>query len=81
MHQASIAAEAIAVCRITWAEAMAGMARRQREEPDAAKLLEQARQQLIRQGVLEDVFPYPDGIRFKHRIAAPTPAFTTEISP
>ena len=29
MHQASIAAEAIAVCRITWAEAMAGMARRQ----------------------------------------------------
>ena len=47
MHQASIAAEAIAVCRITWAEAMAGMARRQREEPDAAKLLEQARQQLI----------------------------------
>jgi len=41
----------------------------------------QARQQLIRQGVLEDVFPYPDGIRFKHRIASPTPAFTTEISP
>ena len=29
MHQASLAAEAIAVCRITWAEAMAGMARRQ----------------------------------------------------
>jgi len=29
MHQTSIAAEAIAVCRITWAEAMAGMALRQ----------------------------------------------------
>ena len=26
-------AEAIAVCRITWAEAIAGLARRQREDP------------------------------------------------
>jgi isocitrate dehydrogenase kinase/phosphatase len=30
----------------------------------------QARQQRIREGVLEDVFPYPDALRFKHRIAA-----------
>lgn len=30
---ASTEAEAIALCRITWAEAMAGVARRQREVP------------------------------------------------
>ena len=30
----------------------------------------QARQARIREGVLEDVFPYPDALRFKHRIAA-----------
>ncbi|WP_216916480.1 MULTISPECIES: type II toxin-antitoxin system VapC family toxin [unclassified Synechococcus] len=47
MHQASLEAEAIAVCRLTWAEAMAGLARRQREHPEDAAALEQARQQLI----------------------------------
>ena len=40
-------AEAIAVCRITWAEAMAGLARRQREDPASGNDLEQARQHLI----------------------------------
>ena len=30
----------------------------------------QARQERIRAGVLEDVFPYPDGLRFRHRLAA-----------
>lgn len=39
-------AEAIAVCRITWAEAMAGLARRQREDPASGDDLEQARQHL-----------------------------------
>ncbi len=47
MHQASLEAEAIAVCRLTWAEAMAGLARRQREQPEDAEALEQARQHLI----------------------------------
>ncbi|MCP9917766.1 type II toxin-antitoxin system VapC family toxin [Cyanobium sp. ATX 6F1] len=47
MLQASMEAEAIAVCRITWAEVMAGMARRQREVPGDAVMLEQAREQLI----------------------------------
>jgi predicted nucleic acid-binding protein len=47
MQQASSQADAIAVCRITWAEAMAGMARRLREQPKDAEVLEQARQQLI----------------------------------
>jgi predicted nucleic acid-binding protein len=46
MQQASLEAKAIAVCRITWAETMAGMARRQREDPDNADVLEQARQSL-----------------------------------
>jgi predicted nucleic acid-binding protein len=41
-------AEAIAVCRITWAEAMAAMARRQREDPASSSDLEQARQLLNR---------------------------------
>jgi uncharacterized protein len=47
MLQASLEAEAIAVCRLTWAEAMAGLARRQREHPEDAEALEHARQQLI----------------------------------
>ena len=33
MAESSLHAEAIAVCRITWAEAMSGMARRQRDDP------------------------------------------------
>lgn len=48
MHLASSEAEAIGVCRITWAEAMAAMARRQREDPLSSSDLEQARQLLIR---------------------------------
>jgi len=47
MHQASLEAESLAVCRLTWAEAMAGLARRQREHPQDTEALEQARQQLI----------------------------------
>jgi predicted nucleic acid-binding protein len=47
MLHASAEAEVIAVCRITWAEAMAGMARRQREVPGDAVMLEQGRMQLI----------------------------------
>jgi isocitrate dehydrogenase kinase/phosphatase len=31
----------------------------------------QACQQRIRSGVLDDVFPYPDGLRFKHWMDAP----------
>lgn len=44
---ASREAQIIAVCRITWAEAMAGIARRQREDPDGRELLHRAREQLI----------------------------------
>jgi isocitrate dehydrogenase kinase/phosphatase len=29
----------------------------------------QDRQRRIRAGLLEDVFPYPDGLRFRHRLA------------
>ncbi|NQV10406.1 MAG: type II toxin-antitoxin system VapC family toxin [Cyanobacteria bacterium] len=47
MQQACSASEAVAVCRITWVEAMAGMARRQREDPISADDIEQARQRLI----------------------------------
>ncbi|WP_231596660.1 type II toxin-antitoxin system VapC family toxin [Synechococcus sp. CBW1108] len=47
MEQSSSQAEAIAVCRITWAEAMAGMARGQREDPISGDDIEQARQRLI----------------------------------
>lgn len=47
MMQRSLHAEAIAVCRITWAEAMAGMARRQRDDPISGDDIEQARQRLI----------------------------------
>lgn len=47
MQQVSVQAEAIGVCRITWAEVMAGLARRQREDPVSSEDLEQARQHLI----------------------------------
>ena len=47
MQEVCSRAEAIAVCRITWAEAMAGLARRQREDPASGNDLEQARQHLI----------------------------------
>lgn len=46
MVKSSTHADAIAVCRITWAEAMAGMARRQREDPISGDDIDQARQQL-----------------------------------
>jgi predicted nucleic acid-binding protein len=46
IHQASQAALVISACRITWAEAMAAMARRQREDPVSADAIEQARQRL-----------------------------------
>jgi predicted nucleic acid-binding protein len=46
IHQASQDADAIAACRITWAEAMAAMARRQREDPVSADAIEQARRRL-----------------------------------
>ena len=38
MQEVCSRAEAIAGCRITWAEAMAGLARRQREDPAAATI-------------------------------------------
>ena len=47
MAESSLHAEAIAVCRITWAEAMEGMARRQRDDPISGDDIEQARQRLI----------------------------------
>jgi predicted nucleic acid-binding protein len=47
MQEVCSRAEAIAVCRITWAEVMAGLARRQREDPASGNDLEQARQHLI----------------------------------
>jgi predicted nucleic acid-binding protein len=47
MMESSLRAEAIGVCRITWAEAMAGMARRQRDDPTSGDDIEQARQRLI----------------------------------
>lgn len=40
-------AAVIAVCRISWAEAMAGLARRQRDDPASGDDLELARQHLI----------------------------------
>ena len=48
MQQTSSEAEAIGVCRITWAEAMAAMARRQREDPASSTDLKQARQLLTK---------------------------------
>jgi predicted nucleic acid-binding protein len=46
IHQASERAGLIAACRITWAEAMAAMARRQRDDPTSADDIETARQRL-----------------------------------
>jgi isocitrate dehydrogenase kinase/phosphatase len=34
----------------------------------------QHKQRRIREGALEDVFPYPDSVRFRHRVSAPEPA-------
>jgi predicted nucleic acid-binding protein len=48
IHQASERAGVIAACRITWAEAMAAMARRQREDPTSADEIDLARQCLIK---------------------------------
>jgi predicted nucleic acid-binding protein len=47
MRQISNTADVIGVCRISWAEAMAALARRQREDPISNDDLEQARQHLI----------------------------------
>lgn len=47
MRQVSTTVEAIGVCRISWAETMAALARRQREDPISTVDLEQARQNLI----------------------------------
>lgn len=47
LRQISTTVDAIGVCRITWAEAMAAMARLQREDPVSDEDLEQARQHLI----------------------------------
>lgn len=47
MWQISTTADAIAVCRISWAETMAALARRQREDPISADDLEQARRHLM----------------------------------
>ena len=46
MRIAADAASSLAVCRIAWAEAMAAFARRAREVPADAALLEEARQRL-----------------------------------
>jgi len=46
IHQATERAGLIAACRITWAEAMAAMARRQRDDPTSADEIENARQRL-----------------------------------
>ncbi len=46
VHGAVAAAETVAVCRITWAEAMSALARRGREVPVDLEALEQARQAL-----------------------------------
>ena len=47
LRQISTTVDAIGVCRITWAEAMAAMARLQREDPVSNEDLEQARQHLV----------------------------------
>lgn len=47
MRQVSTTVEAIGVCRISWAETMAALSRRQREDPISTEDLEQARQHLI----------------------------------
>jgi len=46
IHQITERAGLIASCRITWAEAMAAMARRQRDDPTSADEIENARQRL-----------------------------------
>ncbi len=46
IHQVTERARLIAACRITWAEAMAAMARRQRDDPTSADEIENARQRL-----------------------------------
>ena len=46
IHQVTERAGLIAACRITWAEAMAAMARRQRDDPTSADEIENARQRL-----------------------------------
>ena len=46
MRQVITTVEAIGVCRISWAETMAALARRQREDPISSDDLEQARQHL-----------------------------------
>ena len=48
IHQASERAGVIAACRMTWAEAMAAMARRQREDSTSADEIDLARQRLIK---------------------------------
>lgn len=48
IHQATERAGLISACRITWAEAMAAMARRQRDDPTSADDIEQARQRLMK---------------------------------
>ena len=47
LRQISTTVDAIGVCRITWAEAMAALARLQREDPVSDEDLEQARQHLV----------------------------------
>jgi len=47
MRQISTNADVIGVCRISWAETMAALARRQREDPNSGADLEEARQHLI----------------------------------
>ena len=47
IHQATERAGLIAACRITWAEAMAAMARRQRDDPTSAEEIDHARQRLM----------------------------------
>jgi predicted nucleic acid-binding protein len=76
MQQASSDAEAIAVCRITWAEAMAAMARRQREDPMSGDDIDQARGRLIqtwndmtivevRQNLVETAGRFADGFALR----------------
>jgi len=48
VHAAVAAAEAIAVCRISWAEAMSALARRGREVPADLDALDQAERALTR---------------------------------
>ncbi len=41
----------------------------------------QERQHRIREGILEDVFPYPDALRFKHRLAGGAQPALSEAEP